>query len=210
MNASRSDQETGLGPLARLAQGGNGEALGELARRASPLLLDYLRRRCRSMQDAEDLRQETLLRMHQNLDSYDAGRPFEPWLLTIAARLAAGRARNDERRSAQPLPVELADNRAGVAEDAAEREAGVALWKQAARALPHGQYRALWLRYVERMDVRQVAAAMKVSEANVKVMLFRARQRLMAVPQVRGLLDRPADSQSCNSASAQENGDAVR
>ena len=39
---------------------------------------------------------------------------------------------------------------------------------------------ALWLRVQRQMSVREIAAAMARSEADVKVLLFRARQQLAA------------------------------
>jgi len=154
------------------------------------MLLAFLRRRCGSVQDAEDLRQETLLRVFRRLDSYDPDRPFEPWLMAIASRLATDRARR--LRPAQALPDGLTDAGPDPREQVGAREAGAALWRIAAGALTPGQYRALRLRYVDGLCVRDVAARMGVSTSNAKVLLFRARRRLTASPRARALLDASA------------------
>lgn len=184
-----SGNEVALEQLARDARAGCSAAFAELAERVSPALLGYLRRRSPSLQDAEDLRQETLIRVYENLESYDPGRPFTPWLMTIAARLAAARGRG--RRRCEALTEEVAGDGPGVALEAERREAGTALWRIAANLLPPAQYTALRLRYVEQKDVRSVAAEMRVGLSHAKVLLFRARQRLMAASQVRALLDAP-------------------
>ena len=195
------DAPLGADALARAARAGDAAAFDALARRVSPGLMGFLRRRCPTEQDAEDLRQETLLRAFVNLARYDPARPVGPWLRTLAARLAA------DRRRGRPRPAQLAadvPSRArGGADESADREAGAALWSAAADALPPAQYRALRLRYADGLDVAAVAAAMPVSVANAKVLLFRARRRLMALPSVRGLLDSPPLSSTKEAADAE-------
>jgi len=186
MAVAGSVHDEELAQLARQARAGCSTSFDELARRVSPNLLSFLRQRSATIQDAEDLRQETLLKVFQNLQSYDPSRPFGPWMMTIAARLAAGRARGV--RPVQPLGAEVAGGEVSVEQAAARREAGQALWAEAVKLLPAAQYRVLWLRYVEQLDVREVATAAGVSVANAKVLLLRARRRLMASPQVRGLM----------------------
>ncbi len=50
----------------------------------------------------------------------------------------------------------------------------------ARRALPARQFEALELRVRHGLDVAAIAAAMGLTSNHVKVLLFRARQRLMA------------------------------
>jgi len=188
MTASVSREHVGLDQLAREARQGSSAAFDELARRVSPTLLSYLRRRCPTAHDAEDLCQETLVRVLDHLGSYDPDRPFEPWMLTIAGRLAIDRARR--RPSPEPLPAELPAAEPRRTND----EIGAVLWQTAADILPASQYRAIRLRYVDGLDVRGVAAAIGVSVANAKVLLHRARKRLMASPTVRSLLDAAPDA----------------
>jgi len=187
-----SKDQVGLEQLARQARAGCRASLDELAGRISPGVLAYLRRRWPTLQDAEDLRQETVLKVLQSLDSYDPGRPFEPWLMTIAARLAAGEARAG--RPTRPLTDEMVGVEGPIERGASLREAGAILWATAAEVLPAAQYRALRLRYVDELDMRGVAAALGVTAANAKVLLFRARRRLMVLPKVRALLDSVSDA----------------
>jgi len=194
---SAAPQELDVDQLARQARAGCSASFEELTRRVSPGLLSYLRGRCPTLQDAEDLRQETLLRVHRNLARYDPQRPFEPWLLTIAARLAAGRTRGDRRTDA--LPMETVAAESTEPSDLDRREAGAVLWATASQALSGPQYRALRLRYVDGLDVRNVAAAMGVTIASAKVLLFRARRRLMDLPSIRALLDeKPQTGEDCH------------
>ena len=53
------------------------------------------------------------------------------------------------------------------------------LWRRAAGVLSEEQTTALWLCYVEDMPAREIARVLGRSWASVKVMLFRARKRLL-------------------------------
>src|SRR5881296_229986 len=56
----------------------------------------------RQVQDAEDLTQETFVRMFRALDRYDPTRPFPAWLFTIASRLCIDHIR---RRRLRPVSL---------------------------------------------------------------------------------------------------------
>ena len=53
------------------------------------------------------------------------------------------------------------------------------LWHLAAGVLAEEQMTALWLRYVEEMPLRGIALVLGRSQTSVKVMLFRARRKLL-------------------------------
>jgi len=72
-------------------QGGDEDALAELLERYRPRLFGFLNRR---MPDAaDDLFQETWLRVVRAKDSYDPTRRFSTWLFQIANNLCRDRAR---------------------------------------------------------------------------------------------------------------------
>ena len=53
------------------------------------------------------------------------------------------------------------------------------LWDLAAKTLSEEQTTALWLHYVEEMPLSGIALVLGRSRASVKVMLFRARRKLL-------------------------------
>jgi RNA polymerase sigma-70 factor (ECF subfamily) len=59
-------------------------------------------RMVRQSEDAEDLTQETFVRMFRALDRYDPTRSFTAWLFTITSRLCIDHLR---RRKLAPLPL---------------------------------------------------------------------------------------------------------
>ena len=167
-----SDEE-----LASMARSGSSSALGELGRRYHARLVRHLRGRMRCLQDAEDLAQETFLKASRNLHRYDAARPFEAWVLTIATRLAISDGRT--RRESAGLDEIVVVGGADPQSVAARNEAAANLWAAARRELSERQYRAVYLRYDCDKSVAEIAREMKLTQVHVKVLLHRARKRLM-------------------------------
>ncbi|NJO33967.1 MAG: hypothetical protein HC869_13330 [Rhodospirillales bacterium] len=86
-------QDHDLSALMQLAQAGDAWAYSMLLNLLTPLLDDMIRRRLRFLQpqDVNDLVQDTLLSVHAARATYDASRPFLPWLAAIARNRMADR-----------------------------------------------------------------------------------------------------------------------
>ena len=175
MNLSQRSAEE----LARQAQAGCSHALEALMGRYGKVLERYLLRRCGHAQDAEDIAQETMLRVWQNLDKYDPGRPFEPWLFAVAKNLAANQYQGSRRAENVTGIAERVSEQVNLADRLIERESNENLWVTMKNLLGERQYTALWLRYGRDMSVKQVAHAMGLTQTYVKVTLFRARRKLL-------------------------------
>ena len=70
----------------RAAQSGDGPSYARLLRDIGPFVRNLARRHCRKPEDLEEAVQETLLTVHRVRHTYDAARPFSPWLAAIAQR----------------------------------------------------------------------------------------------------------------------------
>ena len=163
--------------LAREARAGSRPAFEELALRYKRRLFVYLRPRLSSDQDTEDMVQETFLKLYRNIDRYDPAYRFSTWLYTAATRLTISSYRK-KRIAAGPLRAEEAG---GVADPAAGPPTGTAtagLW-DSARTLAESQFRVLWLRYGEDMEVAEIARSVGKSRVAVSLLLHRARTNLM-------------------------------
>jgi RNA polymerase sigma-70 factor, ECF subfamily len=162
--------------LAVRARDGSRVSFDELVVRYRPRLVAFLARRLASPSDAEDVAQETFLRAFDHLDRYDPARPFATWLFAIGKNVAANHAIARTRRDAREQDTRPVDGAASAADGAA---AASDLWQRAARTLSPDAYRSLWLRYAQGLTVREIADALGRSSVAVKVMLFRARRRLL-------------------------------
>lgn len=159
--------------LAVRAREGNRGSFDELVVRYRPRLVAFLLRRLDAA-DAEDAAQETFLRAYDHLDRYDPERPFATWLFAIGKHVATNHAVARARSLARQAAVATADGAGATA-----AEAGDDVWQRATQVLSPDAYRVLWLRYAQGLTVGEIAGELGRSSVAIKVMLFRARRRML-------------------------------
>ena len=96
--ATRDPESCTDGELVTLALNGGAAAFSHLMRRHARHLRAIIARRLRDPEDVHDAIQDTQLAVWRALQHYDAGRPFEAWITTIALNKCRDSAR---RRTAQ-------------------------------------------------------------------------------------------------------------
>jgi RNA polymerase sigma-70 factor (ECF subfamily) len=169
--------------LVRRARGGCADSFTELSRRFRPRLVCLVERRLGGGRgDAEDVAQEALVRAFERLDQFDPRYRFSTWLYTIAIRMAHDHARSRRRRPQLAVLDEtncLAPT-AEIGRAAEAREEATNVWQLAKRVLSEPQFTAMWLRYGEDLSAADVAQVMGRSRIGVRVLLHRARTRLIA------------------------------
>ncbi|MDJ0866028.1 MAG: sigma-70 family RNA polymerase sigma factor [Myxococcota bacterium] len=163
---------------------GDESAFDALFRRWAGPLLRYLERMVRNTATAEELVQESFLRLYRARERYQPEARFSTWLYTIATRLALNelrrprhhsphRSTDDEAEGAIALRAEQASPDAV----AHARRVGDEVERVLA-SLPERQRAALWLTAVEGQSYAEVAAALDTSEKSVKALVHRARSAL--------------------------------
>jgi RNA polymerase sigma-70 factor, ECF subfamily len=125
--------------------------------------------------DAEDLTQDTFVKVYQNLARYNPDYAFTTWLFAIARNTIANYYRR--RIHHEPLPEEIGVDDRHPAEAMEQQDLRNSLW-DLARKLKTNQYEALWLRYGEDFSIAEVARIMRTNSIYVKVLLHRARSQL--------------------------------
>jgi RNA polymerase sigma-70 factor (ECF subfamily) len=165
---------------------GDGSAFDALFSRWAGRLLHYLERMLRDEATAEELVQETFLRVHRARARYTAQARFSTWLYRIATNLALNELRRP-RRSRVHLsadedpasgPVLALAAAAPATDDVVHARRLGAEVGRALDALPERQRMALWLCAVEGRSYAEVAEVLDASEASVKSLVHRARSTL--------------------------------
>jgi RNA polymerase sigma-70 factor (ECF subfamily) len=162
--------------LIAAAKRGSVSAFTDLVGEYREGLLRFLVTRAASYADAEDALQDTLINAYRYIGSYDAKWRFSTWLYRIAINNLS-KMRNVDTDSNVEVD-DLSEEEGGPLEQciaAAEREN---LWLSARKVLNEEVYTALWLRYVEDMSVKDIAAILERSISWTKVNLLRARNEL--------------------------------
>ncbi|HLZ70623.1 MAG TPA: sigma-70 family RNA polymerase sigma factor [Dehalococcoidia bacterium] len=167
--------------LVSRAQSGDAVALGALYDTHYPRVYGYIRYKLGNQEDAEDLAQETFIRMLDALDRYEQrGAPFRAWLMQIAANLVRDHYR---RRGAAgtPIGVDVGDLDLIGEGDPAETMAMQFALEEVTGALPlltETEREILLLRYAADLSIAETAAAANKTENNVKQLTFKALTKL--------------------------------
>jgi RNA polymerase sigma-70 factor (ECF subfamily) len=132
---------------------------------------------------ANDATQESLLRAYHKIHLYDPQKSFAPWLFTIARRVAL----NEKKRKSKRKEDSIQDHNLPSHEESAENRLLQPLWALAAEVLNEKYYQALRLHYAEGFSIREIAKIMRKTETGIKVILFRARQKLQAKAKDKGI-----------------------
>jgi len=176
---------TGDREVARLRKG-DPDAITDLVGRYQHRLFRFLVRLVGDPATAEDLFQQTWIRLMEKIGSYDARRSFEAWLFAIARNLAIDYLRRrrgislDELDDSGHAPVErLVAARPDVLSQLLDFERG-ALLAAAIGELPAIHREVLTLRFEEDMKLEQIAEVAGVPLSTVKSRLHRALESLRA------------------------------
>ena len=147
-------------------QCGDRAALTALIERHYRPIRAFLYRRCGDYALAEDLTQETFLKMTDALIKYRERGMFKSWLFRIAANLCTNALRS--RKVAVPFEPEMG----GQMQADTQFENAQAL-KQAFAQLPAAQSEAIILRYYHDFSLQEIATTQRMPLSTVKSRLRR-------------------------------------
>jgi RNA polymerase sigma-70 factor (ECF subfamily) len=152
---------------------GEPDAFDALVRETRPALGAFLRRLCPSPQDAEDVVQETYLRVYQHRQRYDGRGSVKTWMYAIALNLLRDRSR---RKKSAPLQGDVAahlpvDHRLEKAE-LAERIGRLV------QSLPEGQREIFTLYRYEGVPYEDIARMLGITVGAVKAQMHHALQKI--------------------------------
>jgi RNA polymerase sigma-70 factor (ECF subfamily) len=173
------------------ARSGSEAAYRELLARYQRPVFSLVYRMVRNREQAEDLAQETFVKVFQNITRYDPKYKFSSWIFKIANNLAIdslrrkdpatvsldGSAHAATAEQVESSRIDVVSDDANPADALEARQLGGAIEQAVGKLRP--EYRtAILLRHVEGRPYEEIAEIMDVPLGTVKTYIHRARSEL--------------------------------
>ena len=171
---------------------GEQRAFGELVKRYDSRLLNFVYRTVGDRERAQDLVQETFVRVYRHLHRFDQSKKFSTWIYTIASNLAKNELRNRSRNplvlfqtikrhwEADHRPLEWEDNTYRPDDLYRKRHLQETVEK-AVQELPEHHRIVFVLRELEGKTYEEIADITGVNLGTVKSRLNRARNNFARI-----------------------------
>lgn len=174
--------------LAKNALTGDSDAFNAIVDRYGSSLYGYARRLTGSNADAQDIAQETLVRLHEHLPKLDLSQPLKPWLFRVCTNLCRNHAKKKKSLTFSQLESDddseyisfldsIDNNETPLGEelDQAEQKKVV---KAAVNALPQKYQIVINLYYFQELSYEEIATVLSLPINTVRTHIKRAKSLL--------------------------------
>lgn len=149
-------------------------------------VVNYCYRFCGNLFVAEDLAQETFIRVYKAGPRYNPKSKFSTWMFKIATNVCLNELRKPVYRNKiaslddveQTEQMELRDNGNIGADENIEDHERQQMIREAVQSLPENQRAALLLRIDQEFSYKEIGKQINCRENHVKILIHRARKRL--------------------------------
>ncbi len=168
--------------LVRGAQAGEEAAFEQLVRRYYGQIHRWALARTGDRDDADDVAQEVLVRLHRHIGSFDGRSQFSTWLYQVTGSAAADLHRKVARRGRLALKLKR-ESGSGAHDPRAERDAvdeqrAAGLVRAFLEELSERQREVLDLCDLQGFEPVEVSAMLRMEPVTVRSHLFRARKAM--------------------------------
>ena len=167
------------------AADGDPDARAWVARTWTPPLYRFCLRILGDAEDASDTTQDVVLRVLNSLDRYDTARPFATWAYGIARNACIDLLRKRSYRRHDP-EVDVADDAPSPLQ-LTDREERATTLHEALGDLPPLYREVLVLYHFEHLKYTEIADTLDIPLGTVMNRIFRARQKVKAFYEERGI-----------------------
>jgi RNA polymerase sigma-70 factor, ECF subfamily len=163
----------------------NRDDYGRIYQEFHPRVLMICRRMLGSPEEAEDAANDVFVKLPDSLESYDSSQPLAAWLARVTGNHCIDllRRRRSEQRLIEPEHDQLPEHAAPLRspfEELLSKESSDAV-RDAIFALPERYLVPLVMRYFSDLSYQEIAKTLRTSNANVGLLIFRAKQRLRGI-----------------------------
>ncbi|MBQ4141658.1 MAG: sigma-70 family RNA polymerase sigma factor [Clostridia bacterium] len=183
-------EEYNLEDLFLLAKKGDGTAFEHIVRQTEKQIYNLSLSIVKSNEDAEDLTQETYLRLWRSLPDYK-GESAKSYIFRIARNLSIDLIRKRNRTPGSDTVIltadgeferDIVDHDPDIRPDEAFiRRLTIETVRECISALPPPMRELIVMRDIDGLAYHEIASILEIPEGSVKSRLFRARERLRAL-----------------------------
>ncbi len=166
-------------------QGGDDRAFVELVDRYKDRLVNFVYRFLHDMTDAEDMVQETFLKVYKNKHAYREIAKFSTWIYTIAGNLARSELRKRKRRKTYTMSELSFDNNEFTPVDTGKGTEAIVFNSYAGEEimkaiynLPEPFQTIIILRDIQELSYEDISTILDIPMGTVKSRVNRARLKL--------------------------------
>ena len=163
------------------ARAGDQKAFERLVDPYRRQLLVHCYRILGSFEDAEDMLQETLVRVWKKLNSFEGRSSLRAWLYKIATNTTRTHLKQRGRIAARTIDLDpdLQSDKSPPADQVDQRQVLKAV-ARAVEALPDRQRAALIMRKYQELSYAEIAAALDCTEDSARANVYQALKKLRA------------------------------
>jgi len=175
---SQPDEDDILGALVARATQGSSGAFTELASRVRSRVRDWAARVVHDDDDADDVAQQVLLKLHMRLREFEGRSRFTTWLFRMTLNTALNRRRVDRRRANLLLRITPQSTTVTPETDVRESDRIAALVRACLDELSHRERQVFEMADLKGVATGEIAAKLNLEPVSVRAALSRARKRI--------------------------------
>jgi len=163
---------------------GNSNSFSYIVDRHKDKAFNLAFRICGNREEAEEIAQDSFMKAYRSLGSFKMKSSFATWLYRIVYNTAISNVRVKRKGvlSLEDFPADATDFiGANTTEEEAESEYRKSIINFALQKLNEEERGLITLFYFEEMDSDEISEVTGIGKPNIKVKLFRARQKMLEI-----------------------------
>lgn len=163
---------------------GNSNSFSYIVDRHKDKAYNLAFRICGSHEEAEELAQDSFLKAYRSLKSFKMKSSFATWFYRIVYNTAISHVRIKKKGvlSLEDFPADATDFiGSNTNDEEAEKEYRSSLVNFALQKINEEERGLISLYYYEEMSVEEISDVIGINKSNIKVKLFRARQKMLEI-----------------------------
>lgn len=138
----------------------------------------------KNREEAEEISQDTFIKAYKNLAKFKGDSKFSTWLYRIAYHACLDAIKKNKKNNNTFEINEITFNQIKSVDDilqGIERKERATIMNDCLLKLPQDERSLIWMFYYDELSLKEIIEVTKLSEANIKVKLHRARKKLLVI-----------------------------